>query len=66
MCDYCKPNQPTNIVSVNAPGFWLKMQVEYGKLLLAYDMKSAGQGMRIPLPVKFCPMCGEPLDKGDK
>lgn len=61
MCQYCKRGQPDNIVSVSAPGFWVKVKIELGKLVFAYDM--GNNGMRQVAKIHFCPFCGEKLDK---
>lgn len=61
MCQYCKPAQADNIVSVNAPGFWIKLRYEFGKLLLAYD--TGNNGMRQTVPAHYCFNCGRNLGK---
>lgn len=49
------------IISISTPGFWIKVKIENGELVVAFDLIK--HGMRTVAPLNCCPFCGKALKK---
>ncbi len=56
-CEKCT-GQTENIVSISSPLWWLKVKIEMGQLIIAFDCKPF-HGVRTSFPLKCCPFCKE-------
>ena len=59
-CSKCT-GQTENIISISTPLFWLKVKIEMGQLIVAFDCKPF-HGMRTSVPLRYCPFCGREFE----